>query len=178
MHEYLLFNAPIETKEVNDFVLWTSTKLSQGMTQLTVSFNTVGGNVEQGVRMMNHLRSLPIELTFHNTGAVGSMGIPVFASAGRRLCAPDSSFTFHGSGSVSANRLDEQELRNRLEQVVIQNTIIAKAIHDASGIDQAVARELLVGEQSKSAEWALENGLCEAIEPFQIPIGAPLTTLF
>ena len=59
-------------------------------------FSTPGGQVNAGITLHNYLRSLPVKLTMHNTGAIDSIGNVIFASADERFAAPIYLFLFHG----------------------------------------------------------------------------------
>lgn len=176
--DYLIFDTDINPKSVQTFIGWVTTKLQTGTKELYVALSTNGGNVNSGILMANFIRSIPCSVTMHNISSVGSIGIPVFCSAGTRYCSNMSTTVFHGSGMIKAERLDEATLQNLLEFVSNQNDVIARSISQTSGMDFEECRSLLSGEKSKPAQWALEHGICQKVCEFEIPAGVTPTTLF
>jgi ATP-dependent Clp protease, protease subunit len=88
-----------------------------------------GGYVGDGIFLYNHIRSLPIQITIHNTGTVASIATTLFVAGHRRLCAPHSIFMMHpvavgGSGPMASAPLqaaldsalrDEERTENILQ---------------------------------------------------------------
>lgn len=175
---YLIMNAEINQNNVQTFITWTTTMLSKGATGFYIAISTSGGNVNAGILMANYIQALPVPLTMHNVSTVGSIGIPVYSAAKTRFSNPLSSFVFHGSGLTSVNRLDEASLQDLLDTVKGQNDIIARSISETSGLDYDQCRRLLSGEISKSAEWAVDNNICQETRKFEVPEGVELISLF
>lgn len=69
--------------------------VNSGAKRVTVYFASEGGSTSEGIALYSFLRSLPLELTFHANGGVGSMAIPVFLAADKRLASEHSYFFFH-----------------------------------------------------------------------------------
>ena len=178
-HQHLIFNAEIKKETHDVFISWVTTKLTQGMNELTVNMSSTGGNVAYGLAIMNFVRALPIQVNMHNTGSIGSIAIPIYCSAQKRSASPLSTFTFHGAGQTTTNRLDEKTLRELLETTSENNRMIAKAICEKSNLEEDAAHDLLRGEITKSPEWAMDNGICDDILDFKIPDGGNnVTNLF
>lgn len=176
--DYLLFDAEINKEKVDIFISWAISRMGSGTTEFYIAFSTSGGNVNAGLRMAEFIRAIDVDVTMHNISSVASMGIPVFCSAKKRNCSKHSTTVFHGSGLTSGDRLDEQVLTNLLSSVKNQNDLIARSISDTSGMSFDECRALLVGEKSKTADWALKNGICQEICDFVIPNGVRPITLF
>jgi ATP-dependent protease ClpP protease subunit len=66
-----------------------------GVTDLTILFSSDGGSIDDGFALYGFLRSLPLNLTIHNIGFVGSIANAVFLAAKTRLASPHSVFFFH-----------------------------------------------------------------------------------
>ncbi|NDV53898.1 ATP-dependent Clp protease proteolytic subunit [Salipiger sp. PrR003] len=168
MHYELIFDAAINQEKVGTFIGWTNARMIEGMSELTIAMSTTGGNVAQGLTMMNFMKSLGIPITIHNIGTIDSVGIAIYATASTRLSNNNASFTFHGAGITTSERLDEERLQHFLDLISTQNALISKAIQEACGLSPEKSRELLVGEQTKSVAWAIENGLCHAARDFSL----------
>lgn len=175
---YMMFNAEITVTSVQTFINWTSAKSNEGATRFMVAFSTNGGNVDAGLLMTNYIAGISQHVTMHNLAVVGSVGIPIFCAANSRIANPLSTFVFHGVGINTSERLDEPKLQQHLEAVKQKNDLIAQAIHNTSGMDYNLCRELLVGEQTRSSNWAMENGLCQQVQSFAVPAGTNLVNLF
>lgn len=65
------------------------------VTDLTILFSSDGGNVDDGFALYGFLRALPLELTIHNVGMVGSIANAVFLAGQTRYASPHSVFLFH-----------------------------------------------------------------------------------
>jgi ATP-dependent Clp protease protease subunit len=66
-----------------------------GVTDLTILFSSDGGSIDDGFALYSFLRSLPLNLTVHNVGLVGSIANAVFLAGKVRLASPSSIFFFH-----------------------------------------------------------------------------------
>lgn len=176
--EYLIMDTSIEPQKVQDFIRWTTVRISAGATGFYIALSTPGGVVTSGILMANYIQSLPVPVTMHNVASVGSIGIPIYAAATERLSNPLSGFVFHGAGRQSQERLDEARLKDMLDSIKSQNDLIARSISETSGMDYLECRNLLSGEVTKSAQWAVENDICQRIEEFRVPEGVQLTNLF
>lgn len=178
-HQVLIFNSEINKHAHDVLVGWTIQVLQEDCRELTILMNSSGGNVASGIAIMNFIRALPIEVRIHNTSTIGSIAIPIYCSADRRTASPLSTFTFHGSGQTTTDRLDEKTLREMLDGTKANNAMIAKAINEKSKLEQGAAEDLLRGEITKSSSWAFENGLCDEVCDFVIPEdGTVIKTLF
>jgi ATP-dependent protease ClpP protease subunit len=65
--------------------------------------HTGGGSVKDGSKMISAIKSCPVAVATVNMGFVGSMGVPVFASAAIRLAATHSWFMLHGAAGASGD---------------------------------------------------------------------------
>ncbi|TYB83972.1 ATP-dependent Clp protease proteolytic subunit [Oceaniovalibus sp. ACAM 378] len=176
--DYLIMNTNIDQEKVQTFITWTTTKIQEGSSGFYIAFSTSGGNVSAGILMANYIQALPVPVTMHNVSSVASIGIPIYSAATERFSNPLSTFVFHGSGMTTADRLDEERLKNMLDSVKGQNDLIAKSIAETGGLDYQECRKLLSGEVSRSAKWAVENGICSKLIDFKIPEGTQLMNLF
>lgn len=69
--------------------------VNERVTHLTVLFSSGGGSLDDGFALYGFLRSLPLELTMHNVGMVGSVANAVFLAGHRRFAAPHAVFFYH-----------------------------------------------------------------------------------
>ena len=69
--------------------------VNERVTHLTVLLSSGGGSLDDGFALYGFLRALPLDLTMHNVGMVGSVANAVFLAGKRRLAAPHAIFFYH-----------------------------------------------------------------------------------
>jgi ATP-dependent Clp protease protease subunit len=94
-HRVLIFNGYINPPTSNNFRIMLCQLINQGAEEVTVLFSSGGGSVDDGVALYTILRSLPVKITIHAVGVVGSIAIPVFLAAPNRVASVNSRFFFH-----------------------------------------------------------------------------------
>ena len=134
-------------------------------------FSSNGGYVGDGIFLYHHIRSLPLQVTIHNTGTVASIATTLFVAGHRRLCAPHSIFMMHpvavgGSGAMASAPLQaalDSALRDeeRTENILRERTRIPEDILSARR-----SRDVYV-----SAQDALSYGLVDEVTEFTLPAG-------
>jgi len=92
--------------------------VNEGAKKITILFASWGGTTDDGIALYTYLTALPVELTMHAVGIVGSMAIPVFLSAPHRFASENARFFFHEytwthaqANIVTQTTMDEQSLR-------------------------------------------------------------------
>jgi ATP-dependent Clp protease, protease subunit len=63
--------------------------------ELTILFSSDGGSIDDGFALYGFLLALPLELTIHNVGLVGSIANAVFLAGEKRYASPHAVFFFH-----------------------------------------------------------------------------------
>jgi ATP-dependent protease ClpP protease subunit len=68
--------------------------VNEGARAITILFANYGGSTDDGIALYTYLTALPVELTMHAVGVVGSMAIPVFLAARHRFASEHARFFF------------------------------------------------------------------------------------
>lgn len=170
---HILFAAPIDPPHMNNFAVLLNGLRAQGVTKVTIAMNTPGGGTIPGIAAYNLMRAMPFKIVTHNIGNVDSIGNVLFLAGEERHACPVATFMFHGVGidSVPNERLEEKNLREKLDLVIADQTRISQLI--ASRTDLAVedCMELFREQKTRSAEWAKERGFVTEVCDFTFPAG-------
>ncbi len=86
---------------------------------------------------------------------------------------------FHGVGFDITDkiRLEEKNLRERLDSIKNDQQRIGKIISDNTSLKQADIEKLFLEAQTKDATYARTNGIIHDIRDIQIPAGATVLQL-
>lgn len=91
----LTFFGPIRTPATNALRAALMGMVNEGAKSVTIYFASDGGSTDDGIALYTYLRALDLELTMHAMGNVGSIAVPVFLAADRRLASANAHFFFH-----------------------------------------------------------------------------------
>jgi ATP-dependent Clp protease protease subunit len=134
-------------------------------------FSSQGGYVADGIFLYYHLRSLPIQVTIHNTGTVASIATTLFVAGHRRLCAPHSIFMMHPVTVGSAGNMASEPLQAALDSALNDEARTEAILRERT----RMPTDFLAARRTKdvylTAEKALAFGLVEEISEFTLPPG-------
>lgn len=141
--------------------------------------SSTGGLVNAGVTLYNFLRSLPVEVVMHNTGAIDSIANVVFLAAAKRYAARHSSFLFHGItwNFQQGAALTFSQLQESVSSFKREEGKIAGIIAERSKLTEPEIRELFLQGESKDLQFAIDKGIIHEIREPAIPKDAPLITV-
>lgn len=168
----LTFIGPIRQPATNSFRVALLTMVNEGAERVTVLFSSDGGSTDEGLVLYEFLRALPLELTFHAIGHVGSIAIPVFLAADERYAVPEARFFFHeyswthpAAATVSQTTMEEQTLLLNASIGWTKRTIKARTkLKDGD----FKTRKLLEKPVLLSAAEAADVGLVQAVKAVEI----------
>lgn len=151
--------------------------------ELTLLFGSAGGSIDVAFDLYHFLKALPLRLTVHNTGMVGSMATMVYLAGQARRAAEQSVFLFHDMSwtygepqTVPATTLAEQALllesaRSRMKRVFRAHTALdeerlerlqfmrepvildARAALDAGLVHEVCDPKLRYGTELHACDW-------------------------
>ena len=154
--------------------------INKGVKEITLLLSTPGGTVREGMAIYNTLRGLPVKLTTHNVGNVDSIGNVIFLAGEKRYAAPNTTFMFHGVGQTLEvkTRLEERDLKEKLDSIKADNLRIASIIEDrASFSSSREVRNLFLQARTKDVDYAKSRGIIHDIREVQVPAGTPVYQL-
>ena len=176
---YISFSAEINQTTTEGLLSVCAQKVNEKVEEINLLFSTAGGAVINGINLYNVLRAMPFKLIVYNVGSVNSIGNVVFLAGDERYASPTSSFMFHGVGFdiTQTTRLEEKLLRERLDAIASDQSLIASIIAERTNIDAQEVSSLFLEASTKDATFAKEKGIVDDIRDVQIPKGATVLQL-
>ncbi|ESY83890.1 hypothetical protein X740_00585 [Mesorhizobium sp. LNHC221B00] len=174
----ILFSTDITPQAVDNFVAILGKMAGDGTTRLIIGMNSSGGNVVPGVFLHNILSMMPFEIVMHNVGNVDSIANVIFMAGHVRKCCQNATFMFHGVGFSSnpAERLEEKNLKEKLDVIEADHARLARVIASKTNLSEAECRSLFEQQGTRGADWALESGLVGEITDFAFPANGEFYT--
>jgi ATP-dependent protease ClpP protease subunit len=168
---YRIVNQADDAAEVviYDEIGWWGTTAASFMDELkqitagriTLRLNSPGGDVYDGVAIMNVLRSHPATVTTHVDGLAASIASVIALAGDRIVMQPGSTMMIHdASGFCYGQAPDMRELADMLDR---HSDNIASLYAERAGGTVAEWRERMRGESWFSAEEAVAVGLADEV---------------
>jgi ATP-dependent Clp protease, protease subunit len=173
---YAMFAGGIDQNAVGRIFQGMSAAIQNKVASVHLLMQSTGGIVGDGICLYNFFRTLPIDLTVYNTGAVSSVAVIAYLGAKKRKVSAHAAFMVHRTYSSPqfANAVRLQSAANsaimddnRTEAILRQClnlTIDQWEIHKAT-------------ELWLNANDAINSGLADEVANFAPPMGAPLYTI-
>ena len=177
---YVSFTAEINPTTAQALIAQCATLANNGASTIYLLLSTPGGHVREGMAIYNILRALPVKLITHNVGNVDSIGNVAFLAGEERYACPNSTFMFHGVGQTLQGtfRLEEKDVKEKLDSIQADNARIASIIENRCTFDDAAeVRNLFLESRTKDTDFAKSRGLIHDVREVQVPTGAPVFQL-
>jgi len=127
--------------------------------EITIRFNTPGGNVFQGHAIANYISQSGKTITAINDGMCASIGTEIFLAADIRKAAKNSKFIIHNVQSQAAGTA--RDLRSVADRIdAIENDLI-DLYTDKLNYDREKVVELVNAETQFTSQEALANGFIQ-----------------
>ncbi|MDA0832927.1 MAG: ATP-dependent Clp protease proteolytic subunit [Planctomycetota bacterium] len=168
-----IFCSPIDDINTQRFANNFAFATQQGYTELHISFQTIGGNVCDGVFLYNLLRQSPVPVIFYNIGTVHSAGTIAYLGASKRVVNKHGLFMIHSSRFSLQNSTSSQfeaisklaGLEDRRIEAIFSEAVRMKDI----GISDIQNKDVWI-----ECEEALRAGIAHEIGDFAPPPGAKI----
>ncbi|WP_367138867.1 MULTISPECIES: head maturation protease, ClpP-related [Streptomyces] len=129
--------------------------------EITLRLNSPGGEVFDGIAIMNALRSHPARVTTHVDGIAASISSVIAMAGDRIVMQPHSQMMIHdGSGLCIGNAADMREMADLLDK---QSDNIAGVYAERAGGTVKQWRSKMLAETWYSAQEAVEAGLADEV---------------
>lgn len=176
---YVSFSAEINANTTESLIAIMAALANKQVKQVYLLLSTPGGAVMNGMNLYNVLKGMPFELAIHNVGNMDSIGNAIFLAGKKRYAAGNATFMFHGVGfTLNGNfRLEEKNLRERLDGILSDQKRIGAIIAQNSSLTEQEIADLFREAQTKDAGWAVDKGIVHEIRDIQIPAGSPVISL-
>lgn len=176
---YVSFSAEITPQTTESLIAVMARYVNEGIQEVYLMLSTPGGSVMHGINLYNVLKAMPFKLTTHNVGSVNSIGNAIFLAGSTRYASPHSTFMFHGVGFTTdaGQRLEEKELRERMDSLLSDQNRIGSIIAERTNISEGDIAGLFREAQTKDAAYAVGCGIVDEIRDVQIPAGSTVAAL-
>lgn len=168
---YLGYCGLIDSAGVTRIAGVLNTAVNDQYDRVYLCLSSNGGYVGDGIFLYNHIRSLPIPVTIHNTGTVASIAATLFVAGERRLCTQHSIFMMHPVQVGSNGSMASEPLQAALDAALKDETRTESILRDRARIPA----EILSARRSRdiylTATQALDYGLVHEITDFSLPAG-------
>jgi len=139
--------------------------LSKSETEpIELHINCHGGNVDDGIMLVDVINSCPAPIYTICTGRAYSMAAVILACShsGRRYILPGSETMLHEvlTSGISGSRSAVKAISERMDK---KNELIEKRLAKHTGRNIEEIHQLVTEERFFSAEESVENGLCDAV---------------
>lgn len=172
---YIGFHSPINTSTTNQLLAASQQIISANQVDhIYYLFSTQGGGVQDGIRLYNSIKNLPVETTMHNMGNIDSIGNAVFLAGQNRFACPNSTFMFHGVGfDIKSARFERKDLEERLDGILADEQKIGGIITNETSLTGDDLDEFFRQATTKNADFALKHGFISEIRTPTIDSTAP-----
>jgi len=166
---YMGYCGPIDTPGVGRIASAFNEAVNQQFDAVHMTFTSNGGFVSDGIYLYNHIRSLPLAVTIHNSGMVASIAASIFVAAERRTACSNAMFMIHpvhtqANGAHAA-------LRSTLESAIADEERIDAILKERAAIPDDVLDQRRSVDLFFAAQKALEYGLIHEVTDFTLPAG-------
>lgn len=132
-----------------------------GASKIDLHLNTPGGDVFDGIAILNALKSHSAEVTVYVDALAASIGSVIAQGGDKRIMQRNSQMMIHdGHGLAVGNAADMRELADLLDKT---SNNIASVYADRAGGTVADWRALMLAETWYSAEEAVQAGLADEV---------------
>jgi ATP-dependent Clp endopeptidase proteolytic subunit ClpP len=130
--------------------------------QINLHINSPGGEVYEGIAILNELRRHPAGVTAIVDGLAASAASFIAAGADRTIMAPNSEMMIHDAWGIALGPATEMHaMGDRLDKI---SDNIASVYATKAGGTTATWREFMLAETWYSAQEAVDAGLADELE--------------
>lgn len=167
---YLGYCGAIDSAGVTRLAGVLNAAVNQQYDSVHLCLSTLGGYVGDGVYLYNHIRSLPLPVTMHNTGTVASIGATLFTAGQRRICSPNAVFMMHPV-AVGTDGGSSERLEAALRAAMADEKRTEDILRDRTKMPDGVLSGRRFTDIYITAQQALEYELVHEIADFSLPPG-------
>ncbi len=145
--------------------------VNNGYDEIYLCFSSTGGYVADGIYLYNHITSLPIKTTMHNTGTVASIATAVYVAASERCCSEHGIFMMHPTEMPQQNNMRSETLQSLLDAALADDQRTENILRQRTSIPRDVLTARRFKEVHITPEKAVEFGLTHTVCDFTLPKG-------
>lgn len=168
---YYGFTGMIEPQNAAKIAAAINYAVNSNFDEVYLCFSSLGGYVADGIFLYNHIRSMPIAVTIHNTGSVSSIAVAIFVGAETRFCSPHAMFMIHPTAFPTGEDMTSIRAQAVLDAALADDLRTENILRERADIPD----ELLTARRSRdvhiSPQHALDYGLVHGVREFALPRG-------
>lgn len=139
-------------------------------------WQSMGGNVADGICLYNFFRTLPVDLTLYNVGSVASAACIAYLGAKHRKTSAHATFMIHRTQSVPQIATAER-LQALAHSVALDDERIEAILRGHMKLPEEKWAVHQATDLWLSAKEAVDSNLAQAIGEFAPPIGTQIYNL-
>ncbi len=174
---YLGFCGPIDSAGVSRIAATLNGAVNEQYDRVYLCMTSLGGYVSDGIYLYNHIRSLPVKVTLHNTGTMASIAATLFLAADDRVCSPNAVFMMHPVTFGSNGPMAAQALQANLAAALSDEERTDTILRDRAALPGDILARRRFTELYIPAQDALKFSLVHRVEDFALPAGNQIIQL-
>lgn len=128
---------------------------------ITLKMNTKGGDVYQGLRLVDAIKRCPCQIIFEGSGLIGSSGILVLLACDLRGLTKNTTLLIHSVSSSSSDNFQNNSI-DHIEHKRLQG-IMVNSLRQNGHLSESFWRETIKYDLYLNAREALKLGLIDHI---------------
>ena len=145
--------------------------VNTGCDEIYLCLSSTGGYVADGIYLYNHIRSLPTNVTIHNTGSVASIAIAIYVAANERKCSEHGVFMMHPTEMQQQNNMRSETLQSLLDAALADDQRTENILRQRTSIPDKTLTARRTREVHITPQQAVEFGLADRVSEFALPRG-------
>ena len=168
---YYGFSGPIDSNSCTRIATALNAAVNSQCDTVHLNISSIGGLIADGIYLYNHIRSLPLDVTMHNTGSIASIATAVFVAAGKRTCSAHSVFMIHPSAIPLQESMGAERLQSFVDSALAEDERTENILRERTSLPKRLLTARRLKNVHISPQKALEFGLVHAIDEFVLPRG-------
>jgi len=168
---YYGFTGMIEPQNAGKLAAAINVALNNNFDEVYLCFSSLGGYVADGIYLYNHIRSLPIAVTIHNTGSVSSIAVAIFAGAETRFCSPHAMFMIHPTAFPTGENMTSVQAQAVLDAALADDLRTENILRERADIPEDTLTARRTRDVHITPQQALDYGLVHGVREFSLPRG-------
>jgi ATP-dependent protease ClpP protease subunit len=171
---FIGFNFFIDRAATMKLVAAVNGAVQQRAQSVTLCISSNGGSTEQAFYAYEILRALPVPIHTINLGIVQSAANIIFMAGEQRVAVPEAHFLFHQTkfSPQTGGNYSLQDLAFSAASVKSDDDRTAQIVAERTGKPIAEVLAWFEGQELRTADFALQNGIIQAVRHLQMPQGA------
>jgi ATP-dependent Clp protease protease subunit len=170
---YAVFSDNINQATVQRIFFNFAVGMANKVTHIHLLFQSSGGFVGDGICLYNFFKSLPIDLTIYNVGAVQSAAVISYLGAAKRKTSSRAIFMVHRT-TIGAQTATAARLKGTTKMLSLDDVRTESILREHLKLADEEWTALDYQDVFFSGEEATKNGIADEIGEFSPPSGTQI----